>query len=579
MEPEIEDRTGRLPVERGNPDRRERSGEEIPVMPVRRLHNFVYCQRLFYYQWVEDLFVENGDTAAGSALHRNVDRPSHWVEEIELSERARVRSLQLESPRLGLRGVVDLVEEGSDGRQLIDYKKGSAARDENGHRCAKAYDRIQIGAYAILLRAEGVSVDSAWIYYAADRRKVEVALDEVLFDETLTLLEVAKSVAASGKCPPPLKDDPRCQHCSAYPICLPGESAVWSGADGNGAAKAELRAPRPERDDGEIIVVQQAGAKIAKSGGEFTVSIRGDTVSKHPANQVQGIYLYGAIQMSTQAIHSCLEEGVPIAYFSPAGRYLGRTGGLRSSGVDARLGQYDLFREEETVLVLVREIVRAKIHNQRVLLMRNGDAGDATLKKLARLRDKAATAATIDEARGFEGAAAAHYFRHFATMVKTKGIDEFDFEGRNRRPPKDPVNALLSQGYSILAKELTGVIDSVGLDPFFGFFHRPRFGRPALALDLMEEFRPLIADSTAIGLINRGELGPEDFAMTSRGVFLRDSGRRQFWRAWFRRLDTEVSHPEFGYRLSYRRMLDVQARQLWRFVRGEAEKYTAFTTR
>jgi len=155
----------------------------------------------------------------------------------------------------------------------------------------------------------------------------------------------------------------------------------------------------------------------------------------------------------------------------------------------------------------------------------------------------------------------------------------FDFNGRNRRPPRDPVNALLSLGYSILSKELTGVCYAVGLDPFLGFFHQPRFGRPALALDLMEEFRPLLSDSVAISLLNRGEIQIDDFVQSASGTFLKDSGRHAFWEAWSRRLDTEVTHPEFGYKMSYRRMLEVQARQLWRFVRGEAVTYHGFTTR
>jgi CRISP-associated protein Cas1 len=161
-----------------------------------------------------------------------------------------------------------------------------------------------------------------------------------------------------------------------------------------------------------------------------------------------------------------------------------------------------------------------------------------------------------------------------------KGAEwKFDFLGRNRRPPRDPINALLSLGYSILAKELAGVGHAVGLDPFLGFLHQPRYGRPALALDLMEEFRPLLADSVAISLVNRGEIDPGDFIKAASGTFLNEQGRRRFWEAWFRRMDTEVSHPEFGYKMSYRRMLEVQARQLWRVVRGDVPAYHGFTTR
>jgi CRISPR-associated protein Cas1 len=210
--------------------------------------------------------------------------------------------------------------------------------------------------------------------------------------------------------------------------------------------------------------------------------------------------------------------------------------------------------------------------------MRNGEVPDRVLHLLAGFRDQTAGARDLTELLGIEGTAAAIYFEQFATMLKE---DEwkFDFRGRNKRPPRDPVNAMLSLGYSVLAKELTGVCHAVGLDPFLGFLHQPRYGRPALALDLMEEFRPLTADSVAISLANRSELGPEDFIRSASGTFLNEAGRRRFWEAWARRLDTEVSHPEFGYKMAYRRMFEVQGRQLWRFLRGEATAYHGFTTR
>lgn len=211
--------------------------------------------------------------------------------------------------------------------------------------------------------------------------------------------------------------------------------------------------------------------------------------------------------------------------------------------------------------------------------MRNGDPPRNVLFELAHLRDIAPLARTDTELLGIEGAAANLYFQQFPTMLKERAAWAFDFAGRNRRPPRDPVNALLSFGYSILAKELAGVCHAVGLDPFFGFLHQPRYGRPALALDLMEEFRPLIADSVTLSLINRGELDAGDFIHSANGTSLNERGRRTFWSAWFRRLDTEVTHPEFGYKMSYRRMFEVQARQLWRHVRGDAAGYYGFTTR
>lgn len=405
-----------------------------------------------------------------------------------------------------------------------------------------------------------------------------VPLTDDLFQRVKDTVAEAREVAASGVCPPPLRDDPRCLHCSAYSICLPGESAHWAGLDGDGGAKTPLP-PRPPGDEGEILVVQNPKAWVSSRGGEIQVKVEDDVVAKLPIEQVQGVYLYGAVQVSGQAIHHLLERSIPVGYFSAAGRFLGMTAGLPQSGIDARLGQARLYHHPELRVAIAREIVRAKIHNQRVLLMRNGDPPDSVLRDLANLRDSCAEAATLESIRGKEGAAAAAYFGHFATMLKGTAFENFDFNGRNRRPPRDPVNALLSQGYSILAKELAGICHLIGLDPFIGFFHEPRYGRPALALDLMEEFRPLIADSVAISLLNRQELSLSDFSVSTRGVFLTDSGRKQFWRAWFRRLDTELKHPEFDYRLSYRRMLAVQARQYWRLCRRDVPRYAGFTTR
>lgn len=554
--------------------------EPPPLLPVRRLQNYAYCPRLFYFQWVENLFEENADTAAGSAVHRQTDKPSALPEdpkEMELPEGARLRSLQLESQTLGLVGKIDICEGTGEGIEVIDHKKGSARRGENGERLPKEPDAVQVAAYVLLLREQGHTVRGASIYYAGDRRRVPVPLNDELMASVLRLRDEAQALAACGKCPPPLRDDPRCLYCSAYPVCLPNESAFWS-APGTDAPTIK-EPPRPPGDDGELMVVQKPGCMVGQRGGEFVVSEKGADLLKFPLHQVRAIYLYGAVQLTAQAAQQCLEHGIDVAYFSPAGRFLGLLRGLPASGVDARLGQYRMFGERGIRLKIAREVIRAKIHNQRVMLMRNGDPPEATLRQLADLRELTGRAGDLDSLRGIEGTAAALYFEHFGTMLSERAGVDFSFNERNRRPPRDPLNALLSMGYSILSKELTGVCHAVGLDPFLGFYHQPRYGRPALALDLMEEFRPLVADSVAISLLNRGELGLSHFSRSASGCFLREEGRRVFWEAWFRRLDTEVTHPQFGYAMSYRRMLEVQARQLWRYVRGEAERYFGFTTR
>lgn len=555
----------------------ESAEEPMPLMPVRRLHNYIYCPRLFYLQWVEGVFVPNEDTVEGSSLHSRVDEPDRRKEELLADEKGTLSSLSLSSEALGLVGVVDLLEEDDgQGRRLVDYKKGSPLRHERGEWTAKPNDAMQLAAYALLLREEGIEVRRASIYYAQIRKHVVVPLTEELFSSCRRFIQEARDVAQKGVCPPPLCHSTRCFACSAYPVCLPFETRYWQKGK-EAESPTEKRPPMPEHERGDILVVQNNRASVGLRGGEIVVKSEGDMVSRHPLHQLASVCLYGPIQLSAQALHVLMEEGIPVSYFSPSGRFIGLAHGLPLSGVDARLGQGRMWAMPEKRLHIAAEIIRAKIHNQRVVLMRNGAVEKSVLVELARLRDACSRQSGLASLRGVEGSAAAAYFAHFSTMLK--GDVSFDFHGRNKRPPRDAVNALLSWAYSMLTKELTDVAYTVGLDPYLGFFHSPRYGRPALALDMMEEFRPLIADSVVITLINRGEVSPDDFVATTKGVLLKDSGRRQFWRAWARRMDTEITHPIFGYKMSYRRMLHVQMRQFWRFCRGDIASYHGFTTR
>lgn len=201
---------------------------------------------------------------------------------------------------------------------------------------------------------------------------------------------------------------------------------------------------------------------------------------------------------------------------------------------------------------------------------------------------------------GIEGAAALLYFRQFSGMIKGNeenddipGLEEspeekaqeiqqqfsFDFKNRNRRPPKDPVNALLSLAYSLLSRDCTIAAYAVGFDPYIGFFHQPRFGRPALSLDVMEEFRPLIADSVVLTAINNRMLGPSDFVQAGDAVNLSPSGRKRFLTAYEKRMSDTITHPLFDYKVSYRRAIELQFRLLARTLTGEIERYLPFMTR
>jgi CRISP-associated protein Cas1 len=236
-------------------------------------------------------------------------------------------------------------------------------------------------------------------------------------------------------------------------------------------------------------------------------------------------------------------------------------------------------------LRVARRLVEGKVRNQRTMLQRNHvEPPREAIDGLRDMARRAESTESVAELLGVEGNAARLYFGAFAGMIKSEDGDArtefpFDFRTRNRRPPRDAVNAMLSLGYSLLAKDLTIACYAVGFDPYVGFYHQLRFGRPALALDLMEPFRPLIVDSAVLTAINGGMVTPRDFVRAGGAVALTASGRKGFLRAYELRMDTLVTHPLFDYRVSYRRLLEIQSRLLARVLEGEIGEYPVFVTR
>lgn len=222
----------------------------------------------------------------------------------------------------------------------------------------------------------------------------------------------------------------------------------------------------------------------------------------------------------------------------------------------------------------------AKGNNQRTMLRRNGSPPSAVLASMSDLFPRVQAATRLDELLGLEGNLAAQYFRHFGGMLRPRDFDAaWDFTSRNRRPPKDPVNAMLSFVYAMLTKEFTAALLAEGLDPWWGFYHQPRHGRPGLALDLMEPFRPLVADSAVITAVNTGMLRTQDFVTAAGGCVLKPAGRKALIRAYESRLDQLVTHPVFDYQCSWRSMVRMHARLFSRWLRGDIPQYASIITR
>lgn len=571
---------------------------EPELWPCRNIAEYAYCPRLFYYLAVEGIFLPSHDTEKGCAVHRRVDRPSEAADEDEPAEDAdkpkSIRSLALSSEKLGLTAVLDLCELTGQNAVPVEYRKGAPkhlsilpppeeVEEDDGNPALTIVapwpaDRVQVGLQALLLEEAGYTVSEAVLYYAAEKRRVSLSVDQQLREEALAVLNAART-CAEGPRPLPLVNDPRCPRCSLLPLCLPDEINL-----GRAAVKGEEATPRklwPPRDEGIQLVVLQQGARVGISGQTLeVVGRKGVTERQIPLAGLESMALLGPVQVSTQALHALADQCVPVAFLSSAGRLVTVLDPLDSVSAVVRREQVRKFDKPEACLELTRALISAKIQNQRTVLMRNRpDLPDTVAPSLAALADKAAAAESQESARGHEGAAAATYFGLFGGIFKGREGSHFDANGRARRPPPDPVNCCLSMAYSMLCHECIAALRLARLEPSIGAFHVSRPGRPALALDLMEPFRPLVADSLAITAFNKGELTEGHFLSTAAGCSFTDAGRRAFFKAYARRMDTVVTHPTFDYRLSYRRMIYLHARMIAAWVMGEVPTLAFLTTR
>ena len=604
------------------------------IWPCRGVAEHAYCPRLFYYMTVEGVFIPSSDTEQGASVHKRVDRPSaapdepakptkasehSAVEKIERSEadpdRPRpIRSLVLTSERLGITATLDLTEIEGSRAVPIEYRKGKPKH--SGISTPEPIDdmmeeprliplpepwptdRVQLGLQVLLLEEAGYTVPEAYLYYAAEKLKLRVAVNGTLRRDALTELDAARRTAASAR-PLPLVNDPRCPRCSLQPICLPDEinhqrftamsvdGVVPSNGSGSVLSRAEELTPRklwPPRDDGIHVVLQREGVKVGVRGQSVRVTDKeGQLVRDLPLANLESLALLGSVQVSTQALVVFADQEVPVAFLSAAGRLTAMMDPMGPTSAAVRAAQVRTLDRPDKALELARAITIAKIANQRTLLMRNhADLPSRAASNMQEAFESASKAATIEELRGHEGNAAAIYFAHFAGMFKVgvKEIaDRFDSNGRQRRPPPDPINSVLSFAYAMLTNDCVAACRLASLEPTLGALHVTRPGRPALALDLMEPFRPLIADSVAVSAFNRGELTEGHFLQIASGCAMTDYGRKAFFGAYGRRMETEVTHPIFEYRLSYRRMLMLHARLIAAWLLGEVPSLAFLTTR
>ncbi|HEY5343835.1 MAG TPA: CRISPR-associated endonuclease Cas1 [Solirubrobacteraceae bacterium] len=555
------------------------------LIPARILNEHVYCPRLAYLEWVDRQFTDNADTADGTFVHRVVDRERAKPPDLPDSPGAAGEggiedgepppsstSVTVSSERLGLIAKVDLLEARDGVVVPVEYKRGSPRAPDS-----PLWDPelVQLCAQVLILRDNGYRVPHAEAHFAQTRTRHRIEITEELVEQTTAAIEQLRADAAGDEPPPPLVDSPKCPRCSLVGICLPDEVNALRGE----------RAERPTRrlvagdPPATPLYASSPGSRLSKRGGRVVLLEDGAETASRRLIDVSHIAVFGNVTVSSALLRMCFDSGLPILWFTAGGWFSGFATGMPAKNVAVRIRQHRAAALGSPEFAAA--FVAGKPRNARTLLRRHG--GEDSSRVLAQLADLAKAAEkerSLDSLLGIEGTAARLYFSRYGSLLRPlDGNRDFAFNERNRRPPRDPVNALLSFVYAMLIKDVTAAALATGLDPYVGVYHRPGFGRPALALDLAEEFRPLVGDSTVMTVINNGEVSATDFVTRAGGVALTDRGRRKVIAAYERRMKTDLRHPLFHYRASYRRCLEIQARLLAAVLVGDVPAYRPLTTR
>lgn len=337
------------------------------------------------------------------------------------------------------------------------------------------------------------------------------------------------------------------------------------------------------------LYVMTGGSYLHLDNDAVRIEVERDTKLRVPLHHLQAIVTFGDVLTSPALIGRCMQGGIGMTLLDRNGRFRARVEGPVSGNVLLRKAQFEAFADPVAALKLARNIVAGKLRNSRVVLQRGAreakadsdrEALNSAVRKFDASLRAAKVAATMDALRGVEGEAAHTYFAAANYIIRADTRDEFAMDGRSRRPPRDRLNALLSFLYTVLTHECCSALETVGLDPQVGFLHVLRPGRPALALDLVEEFRSVLADRVALTLVNRGQVKAADFRVTEGGaVLMNDDARRAVSIAWQEKKQETLTHPLLETEVPIGLLPQIQARLLARTLRGETEGYLPFLAR
>ncbi|MCP2255210.1 CRISP-associated protein Cas1 [Prauserella aidingensis] len=521
---------------------------DAPI-PISLVAHHVFCPRR---AWLEAMG-ETTDTrqmAHGIAAHRASDDPQR-------SRPDSLRSVDVASETLGVSGRCDAVELDHSGHATVVEYKATPVRKRATVTEPVA---VQLALQATALKEAGFAVRGAAVYFVDHQTRVDVNVTE---DDVVTArghVEDLRAMLSSGTAPEPLVDDPRCRTCSHAGVCLPDERKL------SPVARRVLVAD----PDAQVLHVATPGARVSLRSGRVRVLKGDEDLGTLPIERLFALVLHGNIDVSSGLLRELLWRRVPVVWCSGTGRVIGWASSASTPNGGPRVRQH--VASDRGHLELARAFITAKIANQATLLRRHGDVPHV-VGELRALQRRVARARDLDDVFGVEGDAAAKYFAEFATMLSPGVREPLGFAGRTRRPATDPLNAALNFCYGLLTADLIRAVVACGMDPHAGFLHSSNRNKPALALDLCEEFRTPVAESAVIGAFNNGELDAASFSTVTGSARLRDGARSTLIAAYERRVATEFRHPIFGYRVTWRRAMEIQARLVLGVLDGTQERY------
>lgn len=530
----------------------------VESIPIGWVAHHQFCPRR---AWLE----ANGEKSRRSAQMEQGTFEHRRVHDVRESSENVARGIEVRSEGWGIHGKIDIAEgDPESGVTLVEYKATPVRRIPEVTNA----NRIQLTLQREALKEAGVPVLDQAVYFTGHKRRVLVELDEADRDHARRAVQETRRTVDSPEAPEPLVDDPRCRGCSHAIVCLPEERVFRD-------IPQQIQVANP---DGGVLHAATPGSRASISRGRIVVKKCDDQLASVPVEKVQAVIVHGNVDLSGALIRECMWRGLSIVWCTGTGRVVGWSQTAGSPNGAARVSQH--VASAEGNLALACQFITAKIANQATIARRYG-ASEEVVKDLRRLQREAKRSPSVNYLMGIEGKSAALYFRQIPRVLNEQCHAWLgqDFPGRVGRGAVDPVNVALNYAYGMLAAEAIRAVVACGLDPHAGFLHSSGRNKPALALDLMEEFRAPVADSAVFRAFNNGELRQDSFSFALGSARLTESGRKALIKAVEQRIAAEFKHPTFGYSVTWRRALEIQARLVLGVIDGTQATYKGLVTR